>query len=540
MILILQILIWTSPWTHFIVYYDENGLYNYGPYRWLFLPYNAYFMIYAFIDMLVHRRVFKHFQKFAAGFYLFAILTTGIFQFFNPEYLIIGVACSIALILCLLTMMNPVRYKNLEAGTLSRIAFNELLHEDYLNQPGSTIIFHITNSHRIKDLLGLENAHYLFRQYTSEIQKICDNPPVFYLFDNTYAITFKKKYVASFYAEKIAAFLEKPFTFHTHPHTSNTISYPVYMDIYSVNNFDYIAHPIPDTEISRTKSFNFITYIVSKKYDGHFLNIEQKDLIDFQRKNSIREIVAQAIDDESFECFLQPIYDLACRKFTAAEALIRLRDSEGNFVPPNEFIPFTEKNGDIIRIGDIMLQKTCEFIKIGRIRELGIEKVNVNVSMVQIMKEGIVDHIIAVLDKYTIPKEMITIEVTESMAATDEARFRETLWEFQNKGFTIAMDDFGTGYSNVAKMLTYQFDEIKFDKSLVDIIPEKVQTVSALIDICKGKNMITLAEGVETEEVAAKINRLKCDLVQGFFYAKPMPREEFVNFIMEKQIKSDN
>ena len=230
---------------------------------------------------------------------------------------------------------------------------------------------------------------------------------------------------------------------------------------------------------------------------------------------------------------MQPIYNLHTKSFTGAEALLRLKNEDGEYIPPMDYIPKAESDGDIVSIGRIVLRKTCEYISKGNLKNLGIEKVHINLSVVECMQDDIVKVIVDTLESYNVPRDFIRLEITETMLAADSEKLLHTMLDLSEHGIDFALDDYGTGDSNTSRMLSFPFSEIKFDKSLIDSMQNKEGNLlmKHLTSMIKDIDRLVLAEGVEIPADVELLKNMNCDLIQGFYFAKPMPREEFVKFL---------
>ena len=152
----------------------------------------------------------------------------------------------------------------------------------------------------------------------------------------------------------------------------------------------------------------------------------------------------------------------------------------------------------------------------------------------QLFQANIVEHLLDIISSYKLPKDVFRFEITESLAAEDEINFGHMLNSLTKKGVLFALDDYGTGFSNTARLMSYPFFEIKFDKSLIDLACKDEQNMICLkhlVSMANEKGMVTLAEGIEDEISALSLKEIGCNLIQGFYYAKPMNVADFKEFI---------
>ncbi len=260
---------------------------------------------------------------------------------------------------------------------------------------------------------------------------------------------------------------------------------------------------------------------------------------DFQLMNDMETILERAFESKSFQIYYQPIYSVEKKRFVSAEALIRLIDPDYGFVPPNLFIPYAERTGAINKIGDIVLEEVCRFISGDEFNALGLDYIEINLSVVQCMQLNLADNILAMIKKYNISPSKINLEITETAANYNQAIMIENMTKLINAGISFSLDDFGTGYSNMARVASLPLKIVKLDKTFVDNSnkPRLHVFLKGTIKMLKDMDMEIVVEGIETEQMVLTFSELNCDYIQGYFYSKPIPQNEFVVFI-KKSLKS--
>ncbi|MCR4605880.1 MAG: EAL domain-containing protein [Eubacterium sp.] len=258
--------------------------------------------------------------------------------------------------------------------------------------------------------------------------------------------------------------------------------------------------------------------------------LEEKDLDYLLRRAAVEAAVSRGLDEGSFEVYYQPTYNID-GSIHGAEALLRMNDKELGKLFPDEFIPVAEYTGLIDEIDDFVLREVCSFIRTGKPEELRMECINVNLSVVQCMKQGFTDHIIDIVETEGVEKSFINFEITESVSASDYKLFSRVVKELKNAGFLFSMDDFGTGYSNIAAIFSLNLDVIKIDKSIL-WNAEKSEAGKIVLEntvrMMKQMRKKILVEGVETKEQIEILEELGVDYLQGFYFSKPVPLKELV------------
>lgn len=244
------------------------------------------------------------------------------------------------------------------------------------------------------------------------------------------------------------------------------------------------------------------------------------------RHHQIADCLRKAAAEGAFEVWYQPVYSRKEQRFLSAEALVRMRDAEGAFISPVEFIPIAEEIGLVDKIFWFVLKEVCGFIKDGR--SLPLKSISVNLSMPQFEDPRLLEKVRALMDEYKIPIERIKFEITEREISNDATLARETVKRMVQEGFCFYLDDFGTGYSNFSSVAQFNFEYIKLDKSLVDAVQNDQKSyilIQGLIRLFHELGMLIIAEGTETSEQVECLMGLGADQIQGYYYAKPMPGE---------------
>ena len=259
-----------------------------------------------------------------------------------------------------------------------------------------------------------------------------------------------------------------------------------------------------------------------------FYDVEMNNRRLWERK--VEDDMHSALVNHEFQVYLQPKISTDKESLAGAEALVRWIHPREGFIPPNKFIPIFERNGFILKLDDYMLEEIAkqqaEWISQGR----KVVPISVNVSRAHFAKEDLAEHICSIVDKYQVPHNVIELELTESAFFDDKQVLLQTVKKLRESGFVVSMDDFGAGYSSLNSLKELQLDVLKLDADFfrgTDEIERGMVIVSEVIGLAKKLNMKIVAEGIENREQVDFLAAQECDLIQGYFYAKPMPICEF-------------
>lgn len=256
-------------------------------------------------------------------------------------------------------------------------------------------------------------------------------------------------------------------------------------------------------------------------------------------RNFIEESLPSAIDEKQFQMYLQPKYSIVQNHIVGAEALVRWQHPDRGMIYPNEFIPVIEENGYIKKVDYYIWKEACNFLK--RCEQAGIKNcpVSVNVSRLHLTDTVFMDYLAQTIHEAGIPKEQLELEITETIGDEQISNMAELL---KHQGYKLLMDDFGSGYSSLNILLETPFDVIKLDKKFMEnmMVSEKGRLILEYVVAMADKlGLELLAEGVETEEQVKLLRKIGCDNVQGYYYAKPMPVEDFFE-LLQKDRQSIN
>ncbi|MBL4764115.1 MAG: EAL domain-containing protein [Colwellia sp.] len=284
---------------------------------------------------------------------------------------------------------------------------------------------------------------------------------------------------------------------------------------------------------------NIALNLAKKKRLEHFAyyNPDLEDETQW-RLNMIRQLRTD-FAEKRLELWYQPQLSLSSGKVIGAEALLRWRTADGNFISPAVFIPLAEYSGLIVEIGDWVVNQACAQIKLLKEKNFYDITISVNVSIPQFRRGNFVDTVLNAIERHQIKPSRLELEITENILMDDPQVIIDSLEQLKSYGISIALDDFGTGFSSLSYLQKLPLDRLKVDRTFVTNIAKDGQSVIAetIIDLGKKMNLKVIAEGIEEIEQQERLIALGCDEVQGFYYAKPMPKDEFLLFLEKNSSK---
>lgn len=307
-----------------------------------------------------------------------------------------------------------------------------------------------------------------------------------------------------------------------------TYNLSVNIGIYMITN--------EDNNISEAMDKAIIAHSASKgdvfdKFHIYDKTMERK----LEKESKIEHEMNIALDNKEFKVYYQPKIDTKTENLYGAEALVRW-EHEGRMVPPSEFIPLFEKNKFILRLDLYIFEQVCSDMKMWKEKYGKEPVVSVNVSREHFLDEHFLEKYMMIAAKYGVNTNKIDLEITESATIEEGIDIIEIMNKMKKLGFLISIDDFGTGYSSLSTLQDMPADILKIDKSFVDRIGENEKNIiDYILTIAKELNFTTIAEGVETKEQRDYLLENGCDIIQGYYYAKPMSEAEFEEYMEGKR-----
>lgn len=516
MLALSEVITFSSPLTHAVFSIDAKG-YHSGPlYRILYVCFFFYITA-SVVALMTHRKRMSTYDFASLMGVQFILLMGNVARLLLPQVLVMNVFCLLSILIIYLSFENPDLYLSHQGSAFNARAFRDLLNEWSENdQP--------------YQLLGMILCDY------------SDKRSIYGGFQMDRTVTLISRYLTAAYPEALVFYLRNGCF---------GLLGPMEMDFDSIRERlrERFCQPWRTEDTDLNLSVGFVhtdfqeiegtvdrqigTFLIALANAGKSGAVEQevsvsKTLQVINAELEAKRVLERALEQDRVEVFLQPLFDSRTRKLVAAEALARIRDEEGNILSPCVFIPLAEKNGRINQLGEQVFRKTCQFIRDHDLEELGMSWINVNLSPIQCMNRNLAQSFAAILREYGVPANHIHLEITEE-SMIDYTLLRGQVEALQGAGFEFALDDYGSGYSNLIRVRQYPFRHIKIDMAVVkDYFRERDLLLPAIIQVFRQMDYTITAEGIETQQMAQALTDIGCDYLQGFYFSKPIPFEEFL------------
>lgn len=260
----------------------------------------------------------------------------------------------------------------------------------------------------------------------------------------------------------------------------------------------------------------------------------RSDYEKLKEQQATKKIIEDALKENRIEIYLQPIYSVEKKKFVSAEVLSRIIEKDGTVIQPYKFIDVAERTGLITQVEDMVFEKACRLINEEKLWQLGLEYIEVNLSVKKGESSKLHEKYQVVLEKYDVEPSRINLEITETASISAKENLLKNMNTMIAEGIRFSLDDFGSGESNLNYIIEMPVSIVKFDKDMTQgyfMNPRAKMVMTATVGMIHSLNLKVVAEGVEEKEQLDEMIALGVDYIQGYYFSKPIPRKDFVQFI---------
>lgn len=444
-------------------------------------------------------------------------------QALKNEWLIVSFAMALATVLMYLKLENPDEKIDKDTGLFNREALKAYMHyQTEVKQSFAAITVMIDNLRLVNEAYGLKHRISIIRNVGEFFEKQ-PGAEVFLDGNMDFVLVFSKQHEM----ERALNQIQKRF-----------------MRPWKIEDREYVLSVscayLPESAVipPGEDAAEFMRYFAleAKNREANMaLCIDEKEAEKKKKLEHVEKQLREALRNDEVHVYFQPIYSSKEGKFTSAEALVRIFDDENRILSPEVFIPIAEQNGMILELGMKVFEQTCRFIARNEIWKYGIQYIEVNLSVVQCMQENLEEQLAQIVRKYNLNPCMINLEITETAAVYSEKTLKANMNRLIEAGCGFSLDDYGSGYSNLSYIVSLPFRIIKFDKELIwsYFSNAKAQAViEYTISMLHYMGMKIVAEGIEDEMQFNTMQRLQIDYIQGYYFSRPLPKEEFLQLLI--------
>lgn len=456
--------------------------------------------------------------------FLVSIFITMYLQARFPRYLITGVILSFGSIIMYFSLQNPQHMKDVLTGCFNYNALLEYLKELIKSkQRFHLIAININEFNRINRVFGLKNGNQILINISKYILSLSDNIWIFRMKGTRFVVVTDNDSLYSIIKSNLENKIETSWDT-----GSNQIF--VSMSICCMFELNKFIKSIDDVVNFIETSFleseiNGVRENIISSDNGLYNKIERMMAVELALRNALNTNSGLTLN-------FQPIFSLKDKKFKSAETLLRLNDPKLGSISPAEFVPIAEKNGLVLQMDLLVVEKVCQFIAQYNPKEtLGLDYLSINLSAAEFMNINMPKRMTELLKQYHIEPEFIVFEITETVATVSYAIVSSCMHEYQSLGFRFAIDDFGTGYANLSQVVSLPFSIVKIDRDL--LFGSKI-VLEDMLHMFKRLGMVNIIEGVESYDQLDLIKEMEVDFIQGYLYSNPLDVNSFIKFCKKR------
>ncbi|WP_196808784.1 putative bifunctional diguanylate cyclase/phosphodiesterase [Butyrivibrio sp. FC2001] len=514
-----------NPINHIAYFEDVRGIITFE--RIVFIVVSSFFgLIYAVLSIFLAWRHIRRLGKVAASVITALVVLVDIMLIMNDritdfKYMGAAFAACVTFNLVMLYLVdNPTDPKT---GIYNQKAFFRAVEEDLILNPVieyQLCVLDIRDFQDVNERFGFERGDDILRRIAAAMRKQFSwEVELAYLGEDNFVGLFPQ---GSYWMLQGVLSLDEMY-----PGEDMDYNLSLYSGVYPITD----RTMNPQLMIDRAR---FAMQKIRYEYDKHEHIFDEKQNHDFEMLAYMQHNCDRAIHEHDFMPYFQPIYDAETKKVCSAEALVRWKDRQYGLISPGDFIPLFERNGFINKLDIYMWEEVCKQIAEWRKEGILVPPISVNISRRDLQLDNLYEVILDMIKKYHLSPNDIKLEITESAFVAENQRFFNTVDLLKEVGFRILMDDFGSGYSSFNTFKNAHVDILKADMKFMDgiVSSEKGKIViNTIVEMTKKLDMPIVVEGVETEEQYEYLRSIGCEMIQGYYFSKPVPAEKFKELI---------
>ena len=508
----------SNPWTGIISYPGQDGLLHVGKGYSFFVWGLIAFYLADVGSLVLLRGSVKQRHRIALTEVYLVLIGGMLIQNVFRIRLVVGFAAALAMAVLYVTVQSPYAYIDFTTHVFNADYFNYWIWERFsVGKPTFLLVVRLSALERIRTIYGTDSE--LSQQVAKKLWEISEGHQVFRVRYGKYAVfsdtAEEHQQVLQRVTELFSREIELP---------GRTLYCPAVL--VDIEHTETVCHgSIPEMMC-------YVRFLLSQASNQNTLQIvhdtqQQRDR--FRYEQTIQQYLNQAIEQDLFEVWYQPIWSVSEQKFVGLEALSRLYHPKLGWINPELFIRLAVKNGQIFTLMPQQLHKVCRFLQEHPTELNDIRDVKINLSPAELTKKGYCAQLIDIIRSYGLSPEKFQFEVTETDATEYTREVERCIQVLQQAGIRLCLDDFGSGYANLSRILRLPFHVIKMDRSLLQGICESKKSAAiyhSVVDTLHNIGYQIVSEGVETAQEADLLAQWNVDMIQGYYYAKPQPENK--------------
>jgi EAL domain-containing protein (putative c-di-GMP-specific phosphodiesterase class I) len=499
------------------IYHQGDVVYTFGASVSVTYGFCIFFVILTLVMAIYNRNRMNRVRVEAVVMWILVWMLAAVIQFFFNQFLLVGYASCIGMMILFFKLENPDAMIDRETGVFNSHAFYKYLVQLYDRKKECSLL-----------MVRLEQKE--------------DGDP-----GDEARINSVARFLDSLHEAKVFKNVEREFIVLFEDQELFDEAVSTVMERFDGEWNGRILEPyyivIKDSRVAESAEeiYQLLRYYKQEQNQNqlsvsHVMEIDQDVVEERRRWVQMIKTIVDALREDRVTVYFQPIYSIEKDRFTSAEALVLILDRDGTLIPPGRIIPVAEETGLVDQLGERVFKKVCQFIQREQSWKWGLEYIEVNLSVRQCESRTLADRYVTIMERYGVEPSMINLEVTESASIQTREIILQNMEKLIQYGVSFSLDDFGNGESNLNYILDMPVEIVKFDRGMTQSYFEKSKgklvmetTIHMILDL--GLKMVS--EGVETEEQLEAMKKLGVHYIQGYYFSKPLPAEEFVRFVRD-------
>ena len=514
-------LVFLNHWSHIFFHVDRAGNYTRGPfYNGLYMLAGVYVFLILYYTFSSRSKISRNRKKSIMELFCYALAAVTI-QFFIPNLLLAGFGVALGITVLFLTINNPYNYTDTISDSFDIRYLEEVYksaHKQNMNMYFVSVT--ITQMKRLNRIIGMKKGNELLKYIAREFRASSRSITVFRA---------GRRFIIA--CPSLTSLCRTAAT------ASDLFSRDIRIDDENIRVTAAIA-VVDDTRniASSDELLSYMEFISNTCSQTETTTIRSsKELYNrFSYYQEIENYLDEAIGKDLFSVNYQPIWDTRKERYTSVECLSRLSHPRLGNVPPYIFIQLAERNDQINRIGILQIRRICRFLQENPVLLEKIDSFKINLSPAELMREGHVEKLIGIIEEYNLPRSFFQFEITETVATEYGEALNEVIGLITGAGIGLSLDDFGSGYANLNSVLKLPFSSVKLDKSMLSGLEydRNIRTLyRSTVSTLHEMDYQIVAEGVESEEEKDLATNAGVDLIQGYYYSRPLPEDKLVSLL---------
>lgn len=526
---LILLLIIANCWNGLIFSVNADGVYCHGPLYFVMYFYGLLYALALSVVIVVRRDELSRENVAILWEFLIIESVTVVIQALRGDYLMTGFGLCLGITVLYLTISNPSTYIDHMTGAFDKHYFDRWFFEQRSRKKTVHVIsVNLLRLKHVNKIFGNTVGNQLLADISKTLQGLSPYVQVFHISGNRFFLTMQTLTDYEQTREQVLNYFQGNFEV-----SGRSTPFPV--------SICGIIHAEKLPENTFIAYADYMASLVKDSKETVLIQSDDKMINGFIYEQEIDIFLNEAVEKDMFEVNFQPVFSLETNRYITLEALSRLWHPTLGYVPPDVFITRAEKTGHILQIGLLQLRRICQFVKeheqiMGQIRNIKF-----NLSPIEILDYEHVQSLIDIIREYGLPFSYFQFEITETVATEYSDRLYDVLDMLKDTGISLCLDDFGSGYANLNTVLKLPFSCIKMDRSLLRGLNDDPQVAffyRSLVSLLHEMNYKIISEGVETKEEEEKLREWGVDMIQGYYFSRPVSGQEILKMLEDNKEKS--